>query len=64
MRVEGREAEFRFVLGFGGLAVVFAGVRTGEARIGVNGVKVSGEVKFPRTLRVTSSLLCVRASVG
>jgi len=60
VKFEGRAFGFRLALEVEGAAVVIAGVRTGEARIGVNGVNINGEVK-PRALRVTSSLLCVCA---
>jgi hypothetical protein len=42
-------------------AIVIAGVRTGEAGIGVNGVKVSGEVRLVREVRATSTLFWVCA---
>jgi hypothetical protein len=45
------------------VGVAIAGLRAGEARIGVNGVKVSVVERLPQALRVTSSLFCVRASV-
>jgi len=41
---------------------LIAGVRAGEARIGVNGVKVNVE-KLPRAFRVTPSLFWVCASM-
>lgn len=49
---------------FEGPTVVTAGVRTGEARIGVNGVNVNGEVRLPWEARVAPSLFCVCASAG
>ena len=48
---------------FEGDAVVFAGVRTGEARIGVNGVNLNGEVGLAREVRVTSPLFWGCASL-
>jgi hypothetical protein len=38
---------------------VIAGVRIGEAGIGVNGVNVNGEVRLAREVRETSPLLGV-----
>lgn len=58
--LEGRVAGWRFAL-FGRAAMVIAGVRTGEAGIGVNGVKVNGEVRLGREERVPSALFCVCA---
>ena len=56
---EGRAFGFRLALEVCGAAVVIAGVRTGEARIGVNGVNLNGEANPPRAFRMTSSLLWV-----
>jgi hypothetical protein len=43
---------------------VIAGVRTGEARIGVNGVNVNGEVRLLREGRVASPLFRALGEVG
>lgn len=43
-------------------AVVMAGVRTGEAGIGVKGVNVDGEVRLVWGVRVVAPLFCVRVS--
>ena len=64
VKFEGRAFGFRLALEVGGAAVVIAGVRTGEARIGVNGVNLNGEANPPRALRMTSSLLCVFTLMG
>jgi len=56
-------AGFRFAPEVEGVAVVIAGVGTGEARIGVNGVNVSEEAKLPRALRVASTSFWVCESV-
>ena len=64
VKFEGRAFGFRLALEVEGPAVVVAGVRTGEARIGVNGVNLNGEAKAPRALRTTSSLLCVCTPLG
>ena len=61
---EGSAFGFRLAVEVEGAAVVIAGVRTGEARIGVNGVNLNGEAKLPRALRMTSSLLCVCTPLG
>jgi len=41
-----------------------AGVRTGEARIGVNGVNLNGVVRLAWEEWVASSLFCMGASAG
>lgn len=54
------ELEGRFALEVEGIVLVIAGANAGEARIGVNGVKLNGAVL--RAPRMTSSLLSVWAS--
>lgn len=61
IELEGGVAGFVFTL-FERAAVVTAGVRTGEAGIGVNGGNVNGEVKLAREVRATPPLFCVCVS--
>lgn len=59
--MEGRGTGVRLAL-FERAAILTAGVRTGDAGMGVNGVNVNGEVRLVWEVRVASSLFCMCAS--